>query len=381
MIQIKNKHDCCGCSACVQVCPIHCISFNEDEQGFRYPFVNEKLCTNCGLCEKACPLLGCLYATKPLNIYAAQNPNDETRLNSSSGGVFSVLAELVISKGGIVFGARFDEKWDVIHDYTKTKDGIELFRGSKYAQSFIGETYIQAKNFLKKGKIVLFSGTGCQIAGLKFFLKRDYENLLTVEIVCHSVPSPLLWRKYRDEIAGGNKLTYVNFRSKINGWKAYSIILKTKEFEHSEQNGCPYIKGILSNLTTRPSCTQCPTRHGKSGADLIIGDCWGIQEILPSFDDNKGTSIVEVLTPKGGLYFRKSNIRIQQISTEIIYLYNKGLQEPAAENPFHDKFFHQIKKTSSVRNLLIKYTIQKEPVSSGKHILNKIKELFIQITT
>lgn len=199
MIQIENKQKCTGCSACVQTCPKQCISFEEDEQGFRYPCVNQELCIDCGLCEKVCPCINENEQIMPLDIYAAKNPDKEIRKKSSSGGFFTMLAESIIDEGGVVFGARFNKKYNVIHDYTETKDGIEAFRGSKYVQSIIGDTYKQARDFLKAGRKVLFSGTPCQIAGLRLFLRKDYEHLYTVDFICHGVPSPGVFRWYLQE--------------------------------------------------------------------------------------------------------------------------------------------------------------------------------------
>ncbi len=149
MIEIVDKHNCCGCSACVQVCPKRCISFNEDEEGFRYPLADKELCIDCHLCETVCPCLNQNETRKPLIVYAAINPDEEIRKKSSSGGVFSMIAEVVIGEGGVVFGARFDDHWEVVHDYTETKDGLVAFRGSKYVQSRIGDSYIKTRDFLK----------------------------------------------------------------------------------------------------------------------------------------------------------------------------------------------------------------------------------------
>ena len=253
MIEIVDKHKCCGCAACVQVCPKQCISFNEDEQGFRYPSVDNVVCVNCGLCERVCPVLNQDESKQPLQVYAAKNPNEKIRLMSSSGGIFTMLAESIIDQGGVVFGARFDEKWEVEHAYTETKDGLEPFRGSKYVQSRIGNTYQQVKEFLLSGREVLFTGTPCQIAGLKRFLRRDYENLLTVDVVCHGVPSPLVWRTYLKDFVMCPKgttekntvsislnekpvITGISFRDKSTGWKKYGFIVHGKSSEVADQN-------------------------------------------------------------------------------------------------------------------------------------------------
>ena len=195
-IKLAEKHICTGCAACYSVCPVQCISMKEDAEGFLFPIIDEEKCTKCSLCEKTCLSIMQGKERKPLNVYAAKNPNEEIRKESSSGGIFTLLAEHVINKGGVVFGARFNEDWEVIHDYTETVKGLAAFRGSKYVQSRIGDMYKTAKDFLEKDRNVLFSGTPCQIAGLKAFLRKDYDNLLTVDLVCHGVPSPLVWKRY-----------------------------------------------------------------------------------------------------------------------------------------------------------------------------------------
>lgn len=200
MIEIKDKSQCCGCNACVQRCPKQCIAMCEDEEGFLYPEVDEAICIDCGLCENVCPVINQADARIPLQVYAAKNTDEKIRMHSSSGGVFSILAEQTIKQGGVVFGARFDENWEVKHDYTETIDGVSVFRGSKYVQSKTGDTFKQAEQFLKQNRKVLFSGTPCQIVALKRYLKKEYENLLLVDFICHGVPSLGVWRKYLKQV-------------------------------------------------------------------------------------------------------------------------------------------------------------------------------------
>ena len=199
MIKSTNKKLCTGCAACYSICPVRCISMQEDSEGFLYPVVEKDKCTSCKKCETVCPAIVQRNERKPLYVYAAKNLNEEIRRQSSSGGIFTLIAESIIQEGGVVFGARFNENWEVVHDYTETIEGLAAFRGSKYVQSRIGNTYLSAKDFLLAGRKVLFSGTPCQIAGLKAFLQDDYDNLLTVDLVCHGVPSPLVWKRYLDE--------------------------------------------------------------------------------------------------------------------------------------------------------------------------------------
>lgn len=391
MIYITDNHNCCGCSACVQACPKQCISFNEDEQGFLYPLVNKDLCIDCGVCEKVCPCLHQNEPRKPLKVYAAINPNEEIRLKSSSGGIFTMLAEVILDEGGVVFGARFDENWEVIHDYTETKDGLAPFRGSKYVQSRIEETYIQARNFLKEGRKVLFSGTSCQIAGLKKFLRNDYDNLLTVDVVCHGVPSPLVWREYLKElierpqgVVGKNSalvslkekpiITGISFRDKTTGWKKYGFAVRYKSASKTDRNTVLpsdtsqddvllhetldhnlFMQVFLKNLSLRPSCSKCPSKSGKCGSDLSIADLWGIECIHPELDDDKGISAILANTSKGIKYFEKTNSRIEEVDYALVLINNPCIEHSVDENRYIRKFWSAFFKNgvSSSYNILI----------------------------
>ena len=221
MIEITEQVKCTGCSACANICPKQCISMVADLEGFLYPSVDTKECINCGLCEKICPIL----KKNPIKsddiiAYAAMLNNTDIRLESSSGGVFTAIAESVIDKNGVVFGAELDENFNVIHTYVETKEELKKFRGSKYVQSVIGETYKRAKGFLDQGRFVLFTGTPCQIGGLYAYLNKDYDNLITQDLICHGVPSPMVWRKYlefREDISHAG-VRRMSFRHKKYGW-------------------------------------------------------------------------------------------------------------------------------------------------------------------
>ena len=392
MIHILDKHNCCGCAACVQACPKQCISFDEDEQGFRYPLVDENVCIDCGLCEKVCPVIHQADAKKPLKVYAAQNPNEEIRLKSSSGGIFTMLAEAVIDEGGVVFGVQFDKNWEVEHAYTESKEGLAAFRGSKYLQSRTGETYKQARDFLKAGRKVLYSGTSCQIAGLKKFLRKEYDNLITVDVVCHGAPSPLVWRTYLDElkkcpkgIAGKNSvcsslnetpvITGISFRDKSTGWKKYGFVLRGKSASKADKNTVlssvnPYEKDCVlfhetvdknlymdvftKDLCLRPSCHSCPAKSGKSGSDITLADYWGIQNHYPEMDDDKGTSLVLVNTEKGNALYQSVSSKKTETPYEIAFAGNPALERSAKETEYVAEFWNSFLKNrfKNVRAIL-----------------------------
>lgn len=361
-----DKIDCCGCSACVHICPKHSISFLEDKEGFLYPKINLETCVDCGLCEKVCPIINQESEREPLEIYAAKNDDEGIRLKSSSGGIFTLLAEKIIQEGGVVFGARFNEKWEVIHDYTETRDGLSSFRGSKYVQSVIGENYKQAENFLKAGRMVMFTGTPCQIAGLKKFLRKDYDNLLTMDFVCHGVPSPLMWREYLNfeiaRIKDSSVLDGVRFRDKSLGWKRFSFVLCFSRATPMREQNCfvaeftdnDYMKAFLSNLSLRPSCYNCSAKAGKSRSDITVGDFWGIENVCPKFDDDKGVSLLMINNSKGkDFYACIKRINVIKVRLEDCLKYNQAYKYSVPKPVNRAFFFKCIQKNKGVKDALI----------------------------
>ena len=375
MIQISNKSKCCGCTACVSICPKQCITMREDEEGFLYPMVDSSLCIDCNLCKKICPELHSKERREPLNVYAAKHKNEQVRLASSSGGIFTLLAERIIDENGVVFGARFNSNWNVIHDYTETKKGLTAFRGSKYVQSYMGNCYQKVKFFLQQGRKVMFTGTPCQIAGLKNYLRKDYDNLLTVDVVCHGVPSPKVWQIYLNEIArkgGKNSVLFhpisekqeiksINFRSKSTGWKKYSFALTLSgATADGEKNTVllssiftenPYMNAFLSNLNLRPSCYACPTKSGKSGSDITIADFWGIEEVLPEFDDDKGISLILSYTEKGIYWLKGLNCEYTKVDYQTAQKNNPFISTSVAKPINRNFFFHQLKYKNSIQSI------------------------------
>lgn len=359
MIVIAEKCLCCGCSACVQVCPLQCISVFEDNEGFLYPRVDESRCIDCGKCEKACPILHQSAAIKPLRVYAAKNDNEEIRLSSSSGGIFTLLAEATIEKGGVVFGARFDEQWEVIHDYTENKEGVSAFRGSKYVQSRMGNNYSRVETFLKRGRTVLFSGTPCQVAGLKLFLHREYDKLLTVDFVCHGVPSPKVWKRYLAERVENNQIRNIDFRSKKEGWKKYNFSLSLSMDGREDTTLSTsvfyeniYMRAFLADLILRPSCYACSFKSSQSGSDITIGDFWGIENVLPKMDDDKGCSLVLLNNEKSLLCYHKLNVYTVMSTYEDAVRGNSSIVYSANWHPNRERFFKRLDKTPCLETLI-----------------------------
>lgn len=344
MIKIDDKSKCCGCSACIQKCPRQCISMQLDEEGFYYPVTDDLICIDCGLCEKVCPVINRSKERTPIKCYAAKGRNIEIVRQSSSAGIFTLLAEKVIKDGGVVFGARFDSHWEVEHAYTETIEGIAQFRSSKYVQSSIGKTYIEAKEFLDQGKTVLYTGTPCQLAGLHHFLRKDYENLIAVDIVCHGVPSPGIWRDYlRYLMPEGNRhqcseqkylqlsdglsqrIKKISFRDKQKGWKKYSFVLhaprdnngkestNSKPIIHEKHYENLYLKTYLHGVMSRQSCYSCTARKGRSGSDILLGDFWGVNSKYPEFYSSDGVSMALAYTEKGKKLIEDLNLEIINI--------------------------------------------------------------------
>ncbi len=355
MINLKKKRDCCGCSSCVQKCPTHCITLVEDNEGFLYPKIDTSVCINCGLCEKVCPWLNRPEPIEPQKVLAVKNCNEDERMASSSGGVFIALARKIIEKRGVVFGAIFDKDWEVIHVYAETIEGVRPMMGSKYVQSRINNSFRDAEKFLKEGRKVLFTGTPCQIAGLHQFLRKDYPNLLSVDFLCHGVPSPGVWRRYLNEtfiypaqkvteknavmfssLKSMHKITNINFRDKQQfGWKEFSFVVRGSAYKEDKNSILLsdmhkvnlYMRGFLANIYLRPSCYQCKCKNGISHSDLTIADFWGITQLMPDFDDDKGVGLVLLNTNRGVTEFDRLNMEIMQSTLEVAKRFNGGFKD------------------------------------------------------
>lgn len=359
MLNNTEKSDCCGCEACVQICPKQCISFAQDQEGFFYPKVNRNACIQCGLCEKVCPMLHPYERNNPQDVMAAINKDDEVRMASSSGGIFTLLAERIITQGGVVFGVRFDNQWQAVFDCTETMEALAAFRGSKYVQARVGDSFRLCKQLLDQGRQVLFSGTQCQIAGLHHFLQKSYSNLLTVDFICHGVPSPKVWSKYLEEAvaAGVKTISCIDFRDKRLGWKRYSFTLKYEECQlahtfTSAFSDNPYMKAFLSNLILRPSCYSCHAKGGRSKSDITIADFWGINKVNPFMDDDMGTSLVLIYTDKGRKVLDSDSIRYAQASYEKALRYNPSLVQSALKNPRREDFFASFCDEANLHTLI-----------------------------
>lgn len=294
-IGLASTDTCTGCAACASACPTGSISMKEDREGFLQPHIDTKICIGCHKCEKTCPILNPLEIPTDFETqaYAAINKDEDVRMRSSSGGMFHALAKWTIEQGGVVFGARFNENWEVVHDYTEKIEGIEPFMRSKYVQSRIGDTFKQAKQFLDQGRQVLFVGTPCQIGGLKAYLNKDYEKLLTVDLICHGVPSPGVWRKYLKSF--DDKIKSINFKDKSAGWLSNQcqVTISTNNATlQAKQMDNPFFRCFRNGIIMRNSCYHCHFRDIHRISNVTISDFWGVDEKCPDMFDNKGTSLI-----------------------------------------------------------------------------------------
>lgn len=359
MIKILDKSNCCGCSACVQICPEKCIKMKQDLEGFYYPYIDNTKCINCDLCEKTCPVKNAKKRdNRVLNTYVAYIQKEDIRLQSSSGGMFTLLAEEILSRNGIVFGAAFDEKFLVHHISIDNEKDLSKLRGSKYLQSRIENTYFEAKKFLNAGRFVLYSGTACQIAGLKKYLCKSYEKLYTIDVLCHGVPSPKAWEAYLryQEDQHKSSVKSISFRNKVKGWKIFSMQLSFRNSEKYEEifKNDYFMQLFLRNICLRPSCYDCKFKNLNRPSDVTLGDCWGIETYMPDMDDDKGTSVILIHSENGQKLFDNLKNQIVYKTAEV----DKSLppdadsRKPVSMHPKRDIFFKRLEEGADIYQLV-----------------------------
>lgn len=351
MIKLQTQAECCGCNACVEICPKKCIKMQSDKEGFYYPIVDEKECVDCGLCQKVCPMLGEKEnSPQKIEAYAAMCRDEDVRMSSSSGGIFYYAAKQVLEQKGVVFGAAFDSDFLVEHVEISNSEELGKLQGSKYLQSRAFGTFQCVKERLNVNVPVLYSGTECQIEGLKNFLGKEYENLYTIDVLCHGVPSSKVWEKYLDEKTQKyhSKVKDICFRNKENGWSNYNVRI---QFENGAEYKCrynedDYMKLFLADICLRPSCHNCRFKNIPRKSDLTLGDCWGVEKYFPQMYDNKGTSIVMANTEKGERLLRalSGEIELQTIELEKAIPHNGAFKQNVEQHRNRAKFFANLEK-------------------------------------
>lgn len=346
----EKNNLCCGCSACASSCPVNCVSMIENTEGFLYPEIDVTRCINCDKCKTVCPVLTNKRGTRePENTWAVIANDANIQVYSSSGGVFTLLAVVIIQSGGIVFGAAFTDDFHKVHHIGIEKiEDIERLRTSKYLQSDVEDSFVNIEEQLKAGRKVLFSGTPCQIAGLKSFLgQRKNDNLICVAIICHGVPSPKLWGRYLDHVAekyAGN-IKSVNFRHKKHGWKSFGLNMEIERNNYyKKMTSDPYMQMFLKNLCLRESCYQCSAKEINPGADLTLGDFWGVERVVPEMYDKMGTSLVIIHTEKGDNLFESISDHISRKAGDfdLAIRHNKAYSTSVRRPVLRDVFFRDL---------------------------------------
>lgn len=381
MIKVTAKEACSGCYACKSVCPKNCITMNLDEKGFFYPSVDKKVCINCGRCEKVCPMLNIKENNVKKNSYAAFNRDETIRMLGSSGGLFGALAGEILRLGGVVFGASFDADCkSVKHIVVERSEDLEKVFGSKYLQSEIGDSLKLAKEYLDKGRFVLFSGTSCQINGLKLFLNKDYEKLITVDVICHGVPSPMVWADYikNKEAKYQARVISAKFREKRLGWqKSVLLLLLSDGIEYFKpQSEDEYIRGFLGNLYLRDSCYFCRCKGKYMMSDITLGDFWGVEKILPDINVDNGVSAVIINTEKGREAFNqvRQNLQVIEVSYDDILKGNPSL-EHSVNKPDKSEVFWELYKAEGL-DVAFKKTLHPSFLRRSCRLVKKIYKGF-----
>lgn len=358
MIKIENKEDCCGCCACMNVCSKDCITMELDNEGFVYPKVDESLCVDCHLCEQVCPTKQENTENTPLIAMSARNNENNDRKTSSSGAIFPLFAKKIFANNGVVFSSKFNKDWNVVVSYCENEQEIQPFLKSKYVQSHIDYSFRKIKEFLDNNRQVMFVGTPCQVEGLNNYLKAIPDNLITVELICHGVPSEKVWQKYLDEVLLKNNvnkedISEIEFRSKKNGWNNYSLEIKTREKTILSQSKYDniYLRGFLQNYYLRPSCYDCPSKELRSRSDFTIGDFWNMDRVLKNYDDDKGTSILLVNTDKGERFINTLPFEKKELEFEKVFSCNPTIYKSSSMNEGRKEFFENIDKKNIIDNI------------------------------
>lgn len=374
MVKITNKEMCCGCKACANICPKQCVKMHYDEEGFCYPLVDNSMCVNCNMCNKVCPIESSI---EPINAsikcYAAFCKDDVVIRNSSSGGMFYLLAKYILENGGVVFGAAYDEIHNVYHTYVEKLTDLYKLQGSKYVQSDTNIIYKKVEEFLKSGRLVYFSGTPCQIEALLKFLNNKYENLITQDIICHGVPSAKVWQSFLHSV-NNSKCRKAEFRNKSKGWRNYSVKLTFENGKEyiKEKNKDLYMRSFFQNLILRPSCYDCKFKKIQRVSDITLADFWGVWDVAPEMYNFAGTSLVVLNSLKAQEIFSEisGEAVFKEVSFENSIKYNRSMFESASKSQNRQKFFGEL-ENKEFFELSKKYCNNN---NAFKRLLSKVKK-------
>lgn len=356
MEQVLKYDYCTGCGACLSVCPKKAIKPQDDTEGFEMPVIDQSLCVDCGLCKKVCPVIHfdeikdkVIEGNTQQIAFAARNKNYEQRLISSSGGIFPVIAEYVLNKGGFVVGAAFDEKFNVVQKIISSDKELIQLQGSKYAQSKLDDTFKIISEIIKGGYLVLYSGMTCQIYGLKSYLKKEYNNLITIDLICLGIPSPGAWKKYLNSFFKGEQIEHINFKDKTIGWNKFCVSIKTNKrsfLEVGKQNY--YMMNMFNTYTIRKSCFNCKFKNKERPSDFTIADCWGTSRLAEEINDNKGLSSVLIHTQKGREIWKEidKSFDLKEVPYDDVCVKNYNMTKVYSNNKQRFIFYYLLNKVS-----------------------------------
>lgn len=366
---LDNLRDCTGCGACAAACGSGAITFHPDQEGFLVPVIAQELCTDCGACQRTCPSHPehplAREMPEPISVLAGWHLDDSIRRRSSSGGVFGALAESVLGNGGAVVGAALDDTLGVIHILVEDIADLERLRGSKYVQSRITTSlYREIRDRLKRKQSILFSGTPCQVAGLRRYLRTIPPELILCDIVCHGTPSPSLWAAHLKHLSSkGNEVAEVNFRDKFRGWSrsgpAMQYTFRGGSTQHVATLSDPYVVAFLRDISLRECCYRCPYARIQRTGDLSLADFWGISKFQPQYDlHDEGTSLIIASSEKGLALLQTAQDRLftGESSLEFAFPRNPMLTRPSFRLPARDRFYKDLqafgwKKTMQIHQL------------------------------
>ncbi|VFQ46556.1 Coenzyme F420 hydrogenase/dehydrogenase, beta subunit C-terminal domain [Desulfoluna butyratoxydans] len=360
----KSPDSCYGCRACEQICESDAITMMLDHEGFLYPVFNESMCIQCGLCDRVCPNLITptkRHKTYPLKVLAAWAKEKKDRSEATSGGLFLAIATEVISRGGVVFGVAYDKSWNLYHSMARTIEDCLKFRGSKYAQSDTRNTFKEAQKFLESGIFVYYTGTPCQIAGLRSFLRKDYSNLLTSDIICHGTPSnklfmrEIMWKEEHEP----RSIDTTSYRSKDRfGWGYdWKITWNDGKTQYFDTGKSPYFVGFWNNSTLRPACYSCKFASINRQGDITLGDFWGVKKHVKKIRrTGSGVSMLLVNSQRGLdviSELKRIEVRISNIQTALktqAHL-SKPVSRPEARDGVYDRAYEDDYDSFSKVNL------------------------------